>query len=229
MPPTRRRALITVHANYEGNPNFLLGTAPIYDLEAERRRPRRSSPSSCRSSTSRSRSRSRCAPARTTGCASRSRNHPGDAAGRRGSDLLGLPGAPPPRLPNGSRRAHPATGRLRRLATRELHGDTEPPSALPISPLIDNPTICTGQPLVTSLEVQTYQDPDHLARRDSDLPADHGMRTARSSNRCSTRAPRPTRPTPPPGLDIELGDPQFLASPPRPPSSASAMVTFPPG
>ena len=26
--------LITVHANYKGNPNFLLGTAPVYNIEA---------------------------------------------------------------------------------------------------------------------------------------------------------------------------------------------------
>ena len=46
-PSNAQAGLITVHANYEGNPDYLLGTAPIYDLEPRRAR-RRSSPSSCR-------------------------------------------------------------------------------------------------------------------------------------------------------------------------------------
>ncbi len=32
-PSSSQAGLITVHANYEGNPTYLLGTAPIYDLE----------------------------------------------------------------------------------------------------------------------------------------------------------------------------------------------------
>ena len=51
--PTPRPGLITVHANYENNPDFLLGTAPIFDLEPGPNR-RRSSLSSSRLWTSRS-------------------------------------------------------------------------------------------------------------------------------------------------------------------------------
>ncbi len=36
-PADSQAGLITVYANYEGNPNNLLGTAPIYDLEPRRR------------------------------------------------------------------------------------------------------------------------------------------------------------------------------------------------
>ena len=32
MSPNSQVGLITVYANYEGNPNYLLGTAPIYDM-----------------------------------------------------------------------------------------------------------------------------------------------------------------------------------------------------
>ena len=32
MPPDAQVGLITIRANYEGNPNYLLGTAPIYSI-----------------------------------------------------------------------------------------------------------------------------------------------------------------------------------------------------
>ena len=32
-PPNSQAGLITIHANYEGDPDHLLGTAPLYDLE----------------------------------------------------------------------------------------------------------------------------------------------------------------------------------------------------
>ncbi len=32
-PPTSQAGLITVHADYEGDPNYLLGTAPVYNVE----------------------------------------------------------------------------------------------------------------------------------------------------------------------------------------------------
>src|ERR1700712_189959 len=32
-PPNSQAGLITIHAEYEGNPNYLLGTAPIYTVE----------------------------------------------------------------------------------------------------------------------------------------------------------------------------------------------------
>ncbi len=50
-----------------------------------------------------------------------------------------------------------------------LGGEIKP--AVPNQPLTDNPTTCTGQPLITVLEVQTYQDPEHLSRKTSSYPA----------------------------------------------------------
>ena len=37
-PPDSQVGLITVNANYEGDPNYLLGTAPIYNMEPGQRR-----------------------------------------------------------------------------------------------------------------------------------------------------------------------------------------------
>ena len=42
-------------------------------------------------------------------------------------------------------------------------------------PLTDNPTTCTGQPLTTTLEVQTYQDPEHLSEAELELPGNHRL------------------------------------------------------
>ena len=43
-------------------------------------------------------------------------------------------------------------------------------ASIPVEPLTDNPTTCTGAPLKTSLEVQTYQDPEHLSVKDAEYP-----------------------------------------------------------
>ena len=51
---------------------------------------------------------------------------------------------------------------------RLLHEETR--SSLPLDPLTDNPTTCTGKALITSLEVQTYQDPEHLSEAQSSYP-----------------------------------------------------------
>ena len=55
--PDSQAGLITIHAKYKGNPNYLLGTAPIYDMVPQRGRNGCASPSSRRSSISRSRFR----------------------------------------------------------------------------------------------------------------------------------------------------------------------------
>ena len=62
-PPNAQAGLVTLRANYEGNPNYLLGTAPIYRRRARGRRGRPLRLRRRRPSTSRSRSRSRSAPA----------------------------------------------------------------------------------------------------------------------------------------------------------------------
>ena len=85
-----------------------------------------------------------------------------------------------PRAPRANRpaaRASPTPAASLR-STRAEH----PPS----SPLTDNPTICTGQPLTVTLDVQTYQDPDHLSHSGRQLPGDHRLRETRPSNRSST-------------------------------------------
>ncbi len=52
--------------------------------------------------------------------------------------------------------------------------ETPTKASIPVAPLIDNPTICTGQPLVASLELQSYQDPSGSVRVPAEYPATTG-------------------------------------------------------
>ena len=67
-PGASQVGIITIHANYESDPNYLLGTAPLYNMEARGASRPPASPSSRRRRTCRSTSRSRFEPAPTTGC-----------------------------------------------------------------------------------------------------------------------------------------------------------------
>jgi hypothetical protein len=101
-------------------------------------------------------------------------------------------------------------------------------SSLPEAPLTDNPTICTGQPLITSLEVQTYQDPTHPTRKEAVYPA---------TTDCEKEVFKPVlfagsttgETDSPSGLDVELQSPQFLTRAAAPSQIRSAIVTLPEG
>ncbi len=49
------------------------------------------------------------------------------------------------------------------------------PASEPVHPFTDNPTTCTGEPLTATLEVQTYQDPEHLSAKTLRIPGDDRM------------------------------------------------------
>ena len=112
----------------------------------------------------------------TTACASRSPTSPSWRRWReRRLIFWGFPAEPSPRraaLPQGRPRANPPAAR--RARTRAASPQPTP-GRDPVHPLIDNPTICTGEPLPVELEVQTYQDPRHPSPRRDDLSADHGL------------------------------------------------------
>jgi hypothetical protein len=94
-------------------------------------------------------------------------------------------------------------------------------------PLSSNPTICSGQPLVTSLTVDTYQNPNSPSVAQSSYPPITG---------CEHEVFRPVlyvNPTTPEtdapsGLNIDLVSPQFLTRADAPSQIRSAIVTLPP-
>jgi hypothetical protein len=101
-------------------------------------------------------------------------------------------------------------------------------ASIPPHPLSDNPTVCTGQSLSTTLEVQTYQDPEHLSRAESEYP---------KTTDCNKEVFNPvlySNPTneetdAPSGLNIELSAPQFLGFAASPSELRKAVVTLPEG
>ena len=90
---------------------------------------------------------------------------------------------------------------------------------IPNKPLTDNPTTCSGTALRTTLEVQTYQDPEHLSRAESSYPALGGCESE-TFKPVLEASPTTSESDAPSGLNLELGRRSSRDSPPRPRRSA---------
>jgi hypothetical protein len=101
-------------------------------------------------------------------------------------------------------------------------------ASIPVHPLTDNPTTCTGQPLPATLEVQSYQDPAQLSSKAANYPP---------TDRCDLEvfnpvlyaSPTVTETDAPSGLNLELSAPQFLGFAASPSELKKVIVTFPEG
>ena len=85
------------------------------------------------------------------------------------------------------------------------------------------------EPLTTSLEVQTYQDPEHSDDRTVELPATTEMRPGGLQPGSLREPDDRAKPTAPSGLNIELSAPQFLGFAASPSELKTATVTLPEG
>ena len=105
---------------------------------------------------------------------------------------------------------------------------TPTPAAITVHPLTDNPTTCTGQLQPISLDVQTYQDPNHLSHADATYPptTDCDKETFKP---VLYAAPTTSEADSATGLDIELSIPQPLGFAATPSELHSAVVTLPEG
>jgi hypothetical protein len=101
------------------------------------------------------------------------------------------------------------------------------PASIAVHPLTDNPTTCTGKPLTTTLEVQTYQDPTHLSRAVSEYPETTSC-DLEVFNPVLYASPTTTEGDAPSGLNIKLSAPQFLGFAASPSELKSATVTLRP-
>jgi hypothetical protein len=99
---------------------------------------------------------------------------------------------------------------------------------IPVIPLTSNPTICTGQPLTSVLEVESYQDPGSISREEATYPpvTDCNKQVFRPVLYASATTKQTDSPS---GLDLELNSPQFLTTAAAPSQIRSAVVTFPEG
>ncbi len=226
-PSVSQIGLITLYANYEGNPHDLLGTAPIYDLEPGTEQtalfgfivPKLGIPISVPVAV------------RTSGdyglrftVSEITQETPLAAAEL---TIWGFPAEAthdPQRFPEGSP-GNPA-GCVGETETACIVKGVA--TTIPVQPLVDNPTVCTGQPQVTRMEVQTYQDPEHRSAATYEIPPMTGCE--RLTFKPALYAEPTTSATDTPsGFNIEMSDPQFLGRAASPSELKSGVVTLPPG
>jgi hypothetical protein len=220
--------LITIRANYEGNPDYLLGTAPIFSLipNAEEETARFAFvvpvldipiaiPVQVRTSTDYGLRFTVSDISQLTPLASAKLTFWGFPA-EHGNDAQ--------RFPKGSP-GHP-TGCAEEESTGCL---TEPtPASIAAVPLTDSPTVCTGESLVSTLEVQTYADPTHRSAKQATYPPIEGcenevfkpvLQASSTTNETDSAS----------GLNVDLISPQFLTKAAEPSEVKAATVTLPEG
>ncbi len=105
---------------------------------------------------------------------------------------------------------------------------TATPASIEVHPFTDNPTTCSGQPLATTLIVQTYQDPSHPTEAQSTYPAITGCEKP-TFNPVLQASPTTEETDSPSGLNLELKAPQFEGFAASPSELHSARVVLPEG
>jgi hypothetical protein len=226
-PSNSQVGVITVYANYKGNPDFLLGTAPVFVLEPV---------------------------GEVTGMLAfivPTLNIPIDipVTVRTESDYgltftvsnitqltplaaanLSIWGFPALSVHDSERFPEGEPGAPSNCEGLPTAGCLGAPvhSSDPPHPLTDNPTSCTGHPLTTVLEVETYQDPGRRSRSESEFP---------ETTACDLEvftpvlysSPTTVEADAPSGLNIDLSAPQFLGFAASPAELKKAFVTLPEG
>jgi hypothetical protein len=226
-PSSSQAGVITVYANYKGNPDDLLGTAPIYDLVPGSEQPALFSfvvptldipvsiPVAVRTESDYGLRFTVAGITEVTPLAS--------------ADMIfwGFPADPshdPQRFPKGSPGEPPDCVGI--VDTSCIASPTA--AAISVHPLIDNPTTCTGESLGTALEIQTYQDPSNRSLAHDSYPATTGceeddfkpvLHASPTTNATDTAS----------GFNLELIDPQPLGFAATPSEIHSATVTLPEG
>jgi hypothetical protein len=101
-------------------------------------------------------------------------------------------------------------------------------SSIPNNPLTDNPSACSGLDLVTTLDVETYQDLGHFSHADSNYPAMTGCYNE-TFKPLLQASPTTNETDAPSGLNVNLHAEQFEGFAVSPSNIKSAIVTLPPG
>jgi len=222
--------VVSLAANYQDNPEFILGTAPIYNMETvgvdETARlafvaPTANIPISIPISV-----RSDSDYGLRMGVSGISQQIPVGFAEFTIWDFPADIDHDVQRFPPGSPGNPPAClGSL----TTECLSAPHPSSGQVPRPFIDNPSVCTGKPLPVSLEAVSYQDPTHPAFAEGLYPATTGCENQKFDP-VFDLAPTGSETDSPSGLDIKLKADQFLeGESPSPSTLRSATLTLPPG
>ena len=220
--------LITVYANYSGNPSYLLGTAPVYNMEtvSENESGRLafvvpvvnlpiSIPVSVRAASDYGLRLNVSGIPQVIPV-----SHvnvtvwgiPALAAHNVERFPVGEPGAPP--------------GCPESTSVSCIVGANQPGEV--VRPYIDNPSLCSGQELPVEMSVQTYQDPAHITHATSTYPPTSGCE--KQNFKPVFNAGLTTVETDSPaGMDLQLKADQFLGMAPSPSELRSATLTLPEG
>ncbi len=207
--PGAQAGLITIVANYEGNPNFVLGTTPIYNMQVLGDEAARMAfvvpivnvpvimPINVRSDSDYGLQISVNAISQTVALSSASMTvwgFPGDKEHDAERFRPGHPGSPP---------GCPGSVTVSCTEAPFPHaGET-------VRPFIDNPSVCSEEPLPVSVDVTTYQDPNPT-NVVSTYPATTGCENQKFDPLLQAKLTTPEADAPA-GLDLQLKAEQFLA------------------
>ena len=225
--PNSQVGLITLRASFRGNPDYLLGTAPIFSIDPEEGETARfafitpilgipiSIPVSVRTDADYGLRFTVKDVTQTTPLASAKLTFwgfPADPTHEAQRFPKGKPGEP--------------TGCPEEEGTACNREPTRSSSAN--QPLIDNPTTCTGRQPTSTLEVETYADPSHPTEATAAYPPIEGcqnevfepvLQASPTTNETDSAS----------GLNVDLKSPQFLTLAAEPSEIRSAIVTLPEG
>jgi hypothetical protein len=204
-PPNSQAGVVTINANYSGNSNYLLGTAPVYDVQPGAEETALfefivptlelpiAIPVSVRTADDYG---LRFTVKEVT-----------QTAPLAGIDLT-FWGFPADASHDGQRWPKGSPGNPAGCVGLPTACGAGVPASEPNKPLTDNPTTCTGEDLVTKLDVQSYQDPGHPSHIESSYPQITGCEkeTFNPVLHASTTTNATDSPS---GLDIDLSAPQF--------------------
>jgi hypothetical protein len=226
-PVASQAGLITLRGAYKGNPNFLFGTAPLYDMVPQAIETARFN---------------FVVPVLNLPIAIPVEVRTGSDYGLRfrvseitqsiplKSANLTFWGTPALAEHDGDRFPKGAPGQppgCPELASTSCIEDPRGASLSP-KPMIDNPTLCTGADLVTKLTVQSYAEPDNPSSSAGSYPKTEGcehltFKPVLSANLTTKAADSPS------GLDLGFRVPQTFGATPTPSSLRRATVTLPAG
>jgi hypothetical protein len=223
---------ITVRANHEGDPNFLLGTAPVYVVSPRPdKEPARFAfyvpllnvainiPVHIRTAGDYGLRMTVEGIPQSVPLASTLFRIWGLPAATDHDLERFLPGSP------GSPAGCPNQGNAK---CASKNGAIPRPSGLQIKPLIDNPSICVNEALISTLEVRTYQDPQHVTKAQATYPPttnceQQSFKPVLNAALTNVSADSPS------GIDMELKAAQFLGQGAMPSPIRTAVVTLPEG
>jgi hypothetical protein len=226
-PTASQVGIVTIRANYSGNPDNLLGTAPLFYVEPQ--------------TTEETVRFAFIVPALQIPISTPVAVRTGTDYGLRFSvsglsQLIPLAGAkmtvwgfPAGAVNNGDRFAKGSPGSPAGCPGSEDTTCEGPnPSGVANHPMINNPTVCTGQELPITLSARTYQDPNTFTHASDELPAMEGCQKLNfypvlNAQTTSQETDAPS------GLDLELFAKQFESQALSPSQIRSATVTLPEG